>query len=405
MSERLIDLEHFPESEAAKRMLTYVTANWYDKSYVGKWVYEVMGIEMDMAVDIVKDLPNQFFVDTATWGLIYHEQKYGLPMQPTNTDYAARRKLIHDKMDTKAPMSPYRMEQLVKNATGYETHVHDINDAGYTFSHPNIFSIQLEGDDPLDFKYALKKIRSYKQSHTRFIFSVLMMVIKLHETILPRLTFRMEMPWWTLRILDGQYGLDGAILLDQVYPMEFRMCPRIVISHTEIIEWITATMRFASVIEETFIERIRHRMEMPWWTLRILDGQYALNGDLVLDQLYPMEFTFRPRVLIAHTEEISLTGRIRFGDELTESMEDMLRYRFTSTLWSGFLLDGRYDLDGTHELAPPIYPEFNGLTLGIPVETVEDIGFNLYIPSMALSLDGSGYLDGTYSLNSGREEL
>ena len=83
----------------------------------------------------------------------------------------------------------------------------------------------------------------------------------------------------------------------------------------------------------------------------------------------------------------------------------MLRYRFTSTLWSGFLLDGRYDLDGTHELAPPIYPEFNGLTLGIPVETVEDIGFNLYIPSMALSLDGSGYLDGTYSLNSGREEL
>ena len=160
----------------------------------------------------------------------------------------------------------------------------------------------------------------------------------------------MEMPWWTLRILDGQYGLDGAILLDQVYPMEFRMCPRIVISHTEIIEWITATMRFASVIEETFIERIRHCMEMPWWTLRILDGQYALNGDLVLDQLYPMEFTFRPRVLIAHTEEISLTGRIRFGDELTESMEDMLRYRFTSTLWSGFLLDGRYDLDGTHEL-------------------------------------------------------
>ena len=34
-----IDLENFPNSEAAKRMLTYVTAHWYDKSYVGKWVF------------------------------------------------------------------------------------------------------------------------------------------------------------------------------------------------------------------------------------------------------------------------------------------------------------------------------------------------------------------------------
>ncbi len=334
----MADLDYFPSSEAANRMLSYVTKHWYDNSYVGKWVYEVMGQEMDTAVDIVKDLPNQLFVDTATWGLVFHEQKYGLPMQPMNTDYAARRKIIHNKMDTKAPMSPYRMEQLIKNAIGYEASVHDINDDGYTFSHPNIFSVQITGDDPLDFHEALDRIRAYKQSHTRFIFSVLMMIILNTEIITPRVTFRMEMPWWTLRILDGYYDLDGEIALDQVYPMEFYIRPRIVISHTETIELINMLMRFDSPLDE-------------------------------------------------------------------EILDDRVRYRFESTLWSGFLLDGRYDLDGTHELAAPIYPEFNGVTMAIPMETEEDIGFNLYLPSMALALDGTGYLDGDYSLNSGREEL
>ena len=37
-----IDLEHFPTNEVAQRLLTYVTRGWYDKSYVGKWIYEVI---------------------------------------------------------------------------------------------------------------------------------------------------------------------------------------------------------------------------------------------------------------------------------------------------------------------------------------------------------------------------
>ena len=44
-----IDLERFPWSDSANRMLTYVTKDWYDKSYVGKWIYEVMGRELDLA--------------------------------------------------------------------------------------------------------------------------------------------------------------------------------------------------------------------------------------------------------------------------------------------------------------------------------------------------------------------
>ena len=52
-----IDLERFPWSDSANRMLTYVTKGWYDKSYVGKWIYEVMGRELDLATIHIEELP------------------------------------------------------------------------------------------------------------------------------------------------------------------------------------------------------------------------------------------------------------------------------------------------------------------------------------------------------------
>lgn len=41
------ELELFPTSESALKMLSYVTPGFYDKSYVGKWMFQVMGLEYD----------------------------------------------------------------------------------------------------------------------------------------------------------------------------------------------------------------------------------------------------------------------------------------------------------------------------------------------------------------------
>ena len=108
-----IDLERFPWSDSANRMLTYVTKGWYDKSYVGKWIYEVMGRELDLATVHIEELPYQMFIDTATWGLKYHEIKYGLPVRE-DLSYEERRRLLREKKNTKAPMTPWRMEQILK---------------------------------------------------------------------------------------------------------------------------------------------------------------------------------------------------------------------------------------------------------------------------------------------------
>ena len=45
---RGIDLEHFPTSKTAQRMLSRVSPI-YSRSYVGKWLYQVMGLEMEDA--------------------------------------------------------------------------------------------------------------------------------------------------------------------------------------------------------------------------------------------------------------------------------------------------------------------------------------------------------------------
>ena len=120
------DLEKFPTSESAQRMLSYVSDGFYDTSYIGKWLFQVMGTEYDEARRVIEELPKQLFPETATWGLMYHEIKWGLPVRENLSD-EERRRLIYEKRDYKAPMTPYRMEQYLANVTGFDVHVTDIH--------------------------------------------------------------------------------------------------------------------------------------------------------------------------------------------------------------------------------------------------------------------------------------
>lgn len=123
------DLENFPTSRCALRMLDDVSAGFYEKSYVGKWLYQVMGLEYDDAFRLAEALPEQFFPETATWGLRYHEEKWGLPVRE-QLDYEERRRLIYQKRDYRAPMTPYRMENFLHNATGLDVRISDCHDSG-----------------------------------------------------------------------------------------------------------------------------------------------------------------------------------------------------------------------------------------------------------------------------------
>lgn len=165
-----IDLENFPTSESAQNMLATVTPGFYDKSYVGKWLYQVIGLEFDEAERLIaEELPLQFFPETATWGLMYHEVKWGLPVRGY-LSYDERRKLIYEKRDQRAPMTPYKMEALVRSATGFDLRVSDIHDMlhEYPVDHPNKFVAVFFGTGNVDISTAIALVGRIKQSHTTF---------------------------------------------------------------------------------------------------------------------------------------------------------------------------------------------------------------------------------------------
>ena len=186
------DLLNFPTSESAKRQISYVSERFYENSYVGKWLFQVMGMEYDEARKLVEELPGQMFPETATWGLKYHELKWQLPVRE-NLSYEERRKLIYQKRDVKTPMTPYHMERYLESITGLKVHVADVHDLGEFsngFSHPNMFRVTIIGDSTLDLAAVKNIIDRHKQSHTVYNIEVLENCYEvlhcIYETIVPQ---------------------------------------------------------------------------------------------------------------------------------------------------------------------------------------------------------------------------
>lgn len=216
----MIDLDDFPKSDAAKEMISYVTPGWYDKSYIGKWLFEVMGIELDAATGYIESLPEQLFPETATWGLRYHEEKYGLPVLE-NLPPEERRMRIYQKRDFRAPMTPYRMESYLENAMGFKVRIADCNDEGefgYVPDHPNIFKVYFIGEDTLDTKKARQQLNKLKQSHTMYTINDMVMMEldnrRLEKLFLRRVLLHMRIPFFWNNLFDGTWDFDGSILMD-----------------------------------------------------------------------------------------------------------------------------------------------------------------------------------------------
>ncbi len=201
-------------------MMSYISENFYEKSYVMKWCQQVMGLEWDEVEKVIQEeLPGQFFPETATWGLMYHEQKWQLPIR-MNLKYEERRKLIYQKRDYRAPMTPYKMEAYVEKILGVETHVLDCHDRGtYGFksSHPNIFKVVFVTERTLDTASAFGVIDRIKQSHTVYTVNDRMEIVADNsnlESFMLGNRFGMSVPFWGGYVFDGIKLFDGSILAD-----------------------------------------------------------------------------------------------------------------------------------------------------------------------------------------------
>lgn len=80
-----------------KSMWSYLP-NYYSDSHVVDEILRVDADELETYNSDVVDMLNQFFIDTATWGLDHWEKICGLPINPKNKTYDQRRSIVKGKI-------------------------------------------------------------------------------------------------------------------------------------------------------------------------------------------------------------------------------------------------------------------------------------------------------------------
>ena len=372
------DLEKFPISESAQKMLSYVSDGFYDKYYVGKWMFQVMGVEYDKALKIAEDLPAQFFPETATWGLMYHEIKWGLPIRANLSD-EERRRLIYQKRDYRAPMTPYCMEEYLANTTGFEVHVSDVHDPwkGYLPEHPNQFRVFFLGEGTLNAKLALRTIKRIKQSHTTFEASEYI-GYKFGVSIFYDAQILISAEFYPLYnvlqfLLDGRARLDGTYYLNgylsgetlDFYPVTLRM-----IANADWRTGIAGTTQTQLYFRPWVQLGIRNDAAFKLWsaarakvqTISRLFLQGSASTETKISSQLTIQGTAEKDIKTETLPQIIAETEMEISQESTLQMESFVDYEVKTDgiltvekdLW---MLDGSVLLDGNRILDAEIYTE------------------------------------------------
>lgn len=163
MSKPDLDIIRSPEAEAFLRM---VTQGFYDRSYIGLWLFEVIGREWDEMRSWSDELKQEIFVQTCTWSISIWEWVYGFEPDETMT-LEERRQRILNHVHGVRPINPEAIRRSVSEIAGAEADVID-------FVGPYRFEVVLHPKSaPLPYEKILKFIRDSKPSHLSFDFSIL----------------------------------------------------------------------------------------------------------------------------------------------------------------------------------------------------------------------------------------
>lgn len=86
-------MEQILTSEIGQQIIQRVT-NKYGNSYVGLWLFQIIGMSNDEVKAMVEDFKNQTLPQTATWSLSLWEQSMGLPVNESESVEQRRQNII-----------------------------------------------------------------------------------------------------------------------------------------------------------------------------------------------------------------------------------------------------------------------------------------------------------------------
>lgn len=155
MSKPELDIIRSPEAET---FLRSVTAGFYSHSYLGLWIYEVIGREWDEMAAWSKDLKQEIFVQTCTWSIAIWEWVYGFEPDESMT-LEERRQRILNKIRGVRPINPEVLRRGIAAVSGADAGVTD-------FTAPYSFSVTLQlTNRPIPMERVLQYISEHKPAH------------------------------------------------------------------------------------------------------------------------------------------------------------------------------------------------------------------------------------------------
>lgn len=109
-------------------LMSYL-ASYYSKSVIANKVQDAYATEIKLTREFVEDIVRQFFIDTATWGLIYWEEEYNIKTD-LNKSYKERRELIKAKERGRGTSTIDLIKLVVSSFSNGRSDVHEdfIND-------------------------------------------------------------------------------------------------------------------------------------------------------------------------------------------------------------------------------------------------------------------------------------
>lgn len=142
----------------------YVPPFIYENNDIMQAIYKSQGEELGSLLYSLEDLINQFFIDTATWGLTYWEEEYGISTN-LNYSYEERREVVKAKKRGQGTCTKALIKNVAEAFSGGEVNVIE-NTAPY------IFTIQFIGVKgiPKNMANLINAIDDIKPAHLGYTF-------------------------------------------------------------------------------------------------------------------------------------------------------------------------------------------------------------------------------------------
>lgn len=162
------------KSDKGKEMLTF-TDWYYQDSKIMQSILDTQGIEIDAIRDKIKNILEQFYVDTATWGLDLWEKE--LNIQDTTGNYSERRNRIKLYLAKPVSVTPRFLTDLVNRYSEKKSAKIIEHNSEYCFE------IEVAADDKIDWDNINKSINLYKPAHLGFkiVFYILSKILTSHK--------------------------------------------------------------------------------------------------------------------------------------------------------------------------------------------------------------------------------